>query len=98
MDLKRLFTHLTYQVFSPGALVRSKYDAFRKLLRYDSMSLDIIADLEEIYYRGELVDPTRVDWLAKRLGVLVEKMIEQLMIINPAGTAEWGEKQLIWPG
>jgi pyruvate,water dikinase len=35
MLLKSLFKYLTYQVFSPGTVLREKYEAFKFLLEND---------------------------------------------------------------
>jgi pyruvate, water dikinase len=83
MYIKEIFRHWTYQVFSPGSLLRHKYDAFRNLLKYDTVSLDLIAELEEISYGRERVDYARIVWLSRRLAVGVKNLIDQLMIMNP---------------
>jgi pyruvate, water dikinase len=81
--IKEIFKHWTYQVFSPGSLLRYRYDAFRDLLKYDTISLDLIAELEEISYGREKVDYARVAWLARKLSVAVKNLIDQLMIMSP---------------
>jgi pyruvate, water dikinase len=95
MYIKEIFKHWTYQVFSPGALLRHKYDAFRNLLKYDTIALELIADLEEISYGREKVDYSRVVWLTRKLAFAVKNLIDQLMIMNPTrylGLAEYFRK------
>lgn len=83
MSVKQLFKHWTYQVFAPGTLLKNKYEAFRHLLKYDNIALDLIADLEEIAYGGQEVDYARLTWLAKRLSVAVDQLVTQLMLMSP---------------
>jgi pyruvate,water dikinase len=56
MLTKNLFKHLTYQVFSPQAVVRQKYESFKSLLDHDKTAHEHLAELEEIYYRQVPVD------------------------------------------
>ncbi len=84
MSFKQLFKYWTYQVFSPGALLREKYNAFKTLLRHDDIALEVIADLEEIYYGKEKADWARVEWLYSRLSNSTKAMVEQLGLMRPA--------------
>jgi pyruvate, water dikinase len=81
--IKEIFKHWTYQVFSPGSLLRYRYDAFRNLLKYDTIALELIAELEEISYCREKVDYARVVWLTRKLAIAVKNLIDQLMIMSP---------------
>ncbi len=56
MLLKNLFRYWTYQIFSPGTVLREKYEAFKSLLTHDKDAHEIMAELEEIYYNQERVD------------------------------------------
>ncbi len=58
MLLKNLFKYWTYQVFSPGTVLKEKYEAFKSLLDHDKRAHELMAELEEIYY-GQL----RVDFI-----------------------------------
>lgn len=91
MDIKHLFRHWTYQVFAPGALLREKYNAFKKLLRYDNLSLELIADLEDIYYGHDQAEWTRIVWLYNRLAAAVRSMVEQLKIMTPSRYLDLGD-------
>lgn len=84
MFSKTLFKHLTYQVFAPGALLRSKYNAFRELLKQDDRALTLIADLEDIYYGRARVDRAQAEWLLDELQTAVELLVAQLMFMSPA--------------
>ncbi|MDD3311254.1 PEP/pyruvate-binding domain-containing protein [Pseudodesulfovibrio sp.] len=84
MHVSQLFKHWTYQVFSPGTLLRRKYEAFKSLLRHDAIALELIADLEELFYGEVLADRQRANWLAARLSKSVKTMAGQLVEMNPS--------------
>jgi len=84
MHVTQLFKHWTYQVFSPGTLLRRKYEAFKSLLRHDAIALELIADLEELFYGEVLADRQRANWLAARLSKSVKTMAGQLVEMNPS--------------
>ena len=83
MHVKQLFKHWTYQVFAPGTLLRRKYEAFKSLLRQDAVALELIADLEELFYGEVLADRQRANWLAAQLARAVKTMAGQLVEMNP---------------
>jgi len=56
MQVKNLFKHWTYQVFSPGTAMRSRYEAFQTLLEHDLRAHELMAGLEAIYHEGRYVD------------------------------------------
>lgn len=83
MDLNELFKHWTYRVFSPGTLLRRKYESFKSLLNNDRKSLERIAELEDIYYGGMPVDWARVTRLVGELRESVAAMVDDMMRMNP---------------
>jgi len=83
MQIKQLFKHWTYQVFAPGTLLRRKYEAFKSLLVHDAIALELIADLEELFYGKNLADRQRAIWLTSRLSSAVKTMAGQLVEMNP---------------
>ncbi|MFW5489759.1 MAG: PEP/pyruvate-binding domain-containing protein [Desulfovibrio sp.] len=95
MAFRELLRHWTYAAFAPGTLLRSKYEAFQRLLRYDAMCLDLIADLEEIRYGYEHADWERVAWLVRRLrrttGTLVDLLV-QMHPVRHMGLPEYFKK------
>ncbi len=95
MAFKELLRHWTYAAFAPGTLLRSKYEAFQRLLRYDAQCLNLIADLEEIRYGHEHADWERVDWLVRRLrkacGTLVDVLV-QMHPVRHMGLPEYYKK------
>lgn len=85
MQLTQLFKHWTYQVFAPGTLLRRKYEAFKSLLAQDAIALELIADLEEIFYGKKLADRQCAVWKTGQLSQAVSTMAGQLVEMNPTG-------------
>ena len=56
MLITNLFKHWTYQVFTPGTVLREKYEAFKSLLMHDKKAHELMAELEEIYHNQKKVD------------------------------------------
>ncbi|UJX42675.1 pyruvate, phosphate dikinase [Desulfovibrio sp. JY] len=83
MFSKELFRRWTYQVFAPGVLLREKYNAFRELLRFDDVCLELIAAVEDIHYGTTVADWARVVHLTKRLRAAVEEMVTRLSRLSP---------------
>ena len=84
MPFTQLFTHWTYQLFAPGTLLRRKYEAFKSLLEQDSIALELIADLEEIFYGKTLADRQRAVWMTQNLSEAVSIMVGKLVEMNPS--------------
>jgi pyruvate, water dikinase len=84
MYLGKLFKHWTLQFFTPGKLLRLKYEAFKELLRHDKKSLELITDLEEILHEGLTVDWARVESLVRALRWSVGSLIRSLIAMHPA--------------
>lgn len=83
MFIRELFKHWTFRAFAPGTLLRTKYNAFKELLRLDERCLEHIAELEEINYGREQADWTRVIRLTEDLGRDIRSLIEQLQTMSP---------------
>ncbi len=88
MYLRKLFRHWTLQFFTPGKLLRLKYEAFKELLRHDKKSLELITDLEEILHEGLPVDWARVESLVRALRWSVASLIRSLIAMHPAAYGE----------
>jgi pyruvate,water dikinase len=91
VSITQLFRHWTYQVFAPGALLRSKYNAFKELLAHDEACLELIADLEEIHYNREPADWARVVYLTGLLRERVVLLVARLTDMNPVRHMGLGE-------
>jgi len=84
MLLKNLFRYWTYQIFSPGTVLREKYEAFKSLLAHDKDAHEIIAELEEIYYSQERVDFQLITDKYNRLSESVMGIIGDLAKMCPS--------------
>ncbi len=83
MDLTTLFKHWTYQVFSPGVLLRKKYDAFKSLLNHDKRCHELMAEIEEIYLNEVKVDFVVIERKCTELCNCVAAMIEDFNTMCP---------------
>ncbi|WP_034602947.1 PEP/pyruvate-binding domain-containing protein [Maridesulfovibrio frigidus] len=83
MQIKQLFRHWACLCFAPGELLRHNYDAFKSLLDYDATALELIADIEDVFYGKKLADHQHVVWLMSQLSVAVKGMVDQLFEMNP---------------
>lgn len=91
MFVTRLFKHWTYQVFSPGTLLREKYEAFKSLLRHDKRAHEVMADLEEIYHNQITVDLAAIENKYKELSLCVSAVIENLSHMCPTAYVTLGD-------
>jgi len=82
--LKNLFKYWTYQVFSPGTVLREKYEAFKSLLAHDKCAHEVMAELEEIYYNRIRVDFQVIAKKYDRLAESVSGIIEDLSKMCPS--------------
>jgi pyruvate,water dikinase len=55
-----LFKYWTYQVFSPGTVLKGKYEAFKMLLEYDQQAHEGMAELQRISFEALPVDANRI--------------------------------------
>lgn len=83
MFISKLFKHWTYQVFSPGTVLREKYEAFKYLLTHDKRAHELIAELEEIYHNNIKVDFKVIEDKHKELSYCVSRMIDELSRMSP---------------
>ena len=86
--LGNLFRQLTYQVFSPGTLLREKYEAFKIILTCNRVCLELMAEIEMIYHDCQRVDLCRVQSLSRKLSEELSTMVEQLNRMSPVAYAE----------
>jgi len=85
MLLKNLFRHWTYQVFSPGTVLREKYESFKSLLEHDKAAHEFMAALEDIYYTRKQCDFQAVVETYEQFAAAVSSMVEELLIMSPSG-------------
>ncbi len=84
MLIKNLFRYWTYQVFSPGTILREKYDSFKALLEYDKTAHDFMAILEDIYYTPKKCDFQAVVKTYELFSHSVSNMVEELLKMCPS--------------
>jgi pyruvate,water dikinase len=83
MLLKSLFKHWTYQVFSPGTVLREKYEAFKLLLENDKCAHEVMAELEEIYHNQIKVDFKCIEAKYEQFSACVLQIIDNLHKMCP---------------
>lgn len=83
MLINNLFKYWTYQVFSPGTLLREKYKAFKILLEHDKAAHELMAELEEIYHDQVRVDFSVIEKKYKNFSEKVRRIVESLNKMNP---------------
>ncbi|WP_300455363.1 PEP/pyruvate-binding domain-containing protein [Desulfobacula sp.] len=84
MLIKHLFRYWTYQVFSPGTVLREKYESFKALLEYDKAAHEYLATLEEIYYTQKKCDFQVVVKTYENFALSVSGMVEHLLKMCPS--------------
>ncbi len=83
MLVNTLFKYWTYRVFAPGAVLRSTYGAFQKLLEYDGRTHEEMAELEALYYQGLKEDFSRIRKRYDSFSANVLGMVECLEEMAP---------------
>jgi pyruvate,water dikinase len=84
MLIKNFFRYWTYQFFSPGTILREKYNAFKRLLKYDKVAHELMATLEELYYAPKKADFQAVVNTYEQFSLTVLQMVEALLTMNPS--------------
>ncbi|MCD4677051.1 MAG: hypothetical protein K8S18_13815 [Desulfobacula sp.] len=84
MLLKNLFRYWTYQVFSPGIILREKYESIKALLEYDKAAHEFMASLEDIYYTRKKCDFQAVVKTYEHFATAVLQMVEALLKMCPS--------------
>ena len=90
MLIKNLFRFWTYQVFSPGTVLREKYESFKALLEHDKAAHEFMAALEDMYYTPEKYDFQAVVTTYEHLGASVSEMVDALLKMCPS--SHWSLK------
>ncbi len=78
-----LFKYWTYQVFSPGTVLREKYEAFRSLLELDQRAHEGMAELQRICYEAQPVDANRVNECYQNFSSSVGQIVDLLEHMCP---------------
>ena len=78
-----LFSHWSFESFTPGSIPRLKYNAFRQIHRQTNLCFSLLARFEELSMGRAVVDWCRVSGLAARLSNAIRDLVDQLQIMNP---------------
>lgn len=78
-----LFSHWSFESFTPGSIPRLKYNAFRQIHRQTSLCFSLLARFEELSMGQTVVDWCRVSGLATRLSAAIRDLVDQLQVMNP---------------
>ena len=84
MPIKNLFRYWTFQVFSPGTVLREKYESFKTLLEHDKAAHDHMAALEEIYYSQKKCDFQAIVKIYDQFSTAVVQMVDALLKMCPS--------------
>ncbi len=84
IPLTNLFKYWTFQVFSPGTILREKYEAFKALLRHDKRAHELMAELEEIHHDRIKVDFRVIEDKYAEFARSVSGMVEMLSVMRPS--------------
>ena len=84
MPIKNLFRYWTFQVFSPGTVLREKYESFKALLEHDKAAHEFMASLEDIYYTQKKCDFQTVVKTYGQFSAAVLQMVEELLRMCPS--------------
>ncbi len=60
MNINLLFKHWSYRLFTPGTVLREKYEAFKELLRHDARCHERMAEFQELLHGGRREDFARI--------------------------------------
>ncbi len=71
-------------MFSPGTVLREKYEAFKDLLEYDKKAHDYMAELEDIFYNQKKYDFQTVIKTYEKFAASVSGMVEELLKMCPS--------------
>lgn len=78
-----LFSHWSFESFTPGSIPRVKYNAFVRIHGQTSQCFSLLARFEELSMGRAVVDWCRVSGLAARLNAAIRDLVDQLQIMNP---------------
>lgn len=78
-----LFSHWSFESFTPGSIPRVKYNAFRRIHHQTSLCFSLLARFEELAMGQAVVDWCRVSGLATRLSAAIRDLVDQLQVMNP---------------
>lgn len=83
-----LFQRWTYRFFAPHLLQRKTYEAFKRLLEEDRKCHELIADFQDLFFRKDPVEWTRIAHLYNQLSLAVGAMVQEVTAIAGRDSAD----------
>ncbi len=83
-----LFQRWTYRFFAPHLLQRRTYEAFKRLLEEDRKCHELIADFQDLFFRKDPVEWTRIAHLYNQLSLAVGAMVKEVTAIAGRDSAD----------
>lgn len=83
MVLKTLFKHWSFRLFAPGTILREKYEAFKRLLRFDARCHEQMAEFQDLLHGDRREDLSRIRKRFALFSDQVAGMVSSLEIIAP---------------
>ncbi len=81
--LNSLFKHWSYKLFTPGKILREKYEALKQLIAFDTVCHEKMAELQDLLHSGRNEDLARIRHRFSHFSSQVEGMIKSLDILAP---------------
>lgn len=78
-----LFSHWTFESFSPGSIPRTKYNAFCAIHRQTAACFRQLAQFEELATSRSMADWCRVSSLTSELILSIRRLVDLLQVMNP---------------
>ena len=88
MFINNLFKRWSYKHFAPDLLQRESYEAFRRLLEYDRHCHELIADIQDLYFKNEPVEWIQVISLYNKLSMAVANLVQELPLVAGSETKD----------
>ncbi|WP_457575340.1 PEP/pyruvate-binding domain-containing protein [Desulfomarina sp.] len=83
-----LFQRWIYRFFAPHLLQRNTYEAFKRLLEEDRKCHELIADFQDLFFRKDPAEWTRIAHLYAELSLAVGAMVKEVTAIAGRDTAD----------
>jgi pyruvate,water dikinase len=82
MLTNNLFKRWTDKMFAPDLVQRATYEAFKRLLDHDRSCHELVADFQDLYYKNEPTEWTRVVVLYRQLSQSVSAIANELAYVS----------------
>ncbi len=86
MQLNTLFKHWTFRIFAPGTVLREKYEAFKRLLRYDARCHEQMAEFQGLLHGDRREDLCR---MRKRFALFSDQVFGMVTCLETMAPGEY---------